>query len=206
MCLNRSVQDRQEPAETEERALYKRVIRSADALFKKVGFRGVTMEAVAREAVVAKATLYSYFRNKDELFIAVSARIAEGHRAGFTAALANAAGKTLDERVAAAIVGRRASLFTYMASSPHAEDLISHKHQLAGDIFVRSDEFMLRLLTSALREDSVLKPSAARLARALFYGSAQIGVNSASRTALEADLEAFVMTHLAGARALADRT
>jgi AcrR family transcriptional regulator len=40
-------------------------------LFKKVGFRAVTMELVAREANVAKATLYSYFKNKDELFLAV---------------------------------------------------------------------------------------------------------------------------------------
>jgi AcrR family transcriptional regulator len=41
-----------------------------------VGFRAVTMELVAREANVAKATLYSYFKNKDELFLAVCARMA----------------------------------------------------------------------------------------------------------------------------------
>lgn len=194
-----------EPTGTEERALYKRVIRSADELFRKLGFRGVTMEAVARDAAVAKATLYSYFRNKDELFIAVSLRMAEGLRAGFANVLATSEGKTLDERVAAAIMARRGALFTYMASSPHAEDLISHKHQLAGDIFVRADDAMLRLLTTALREDSKLRPSASRLARALFYGSAQLGTHSTSRAGLEADLEAFVATHLAGARALAGR-
>lgn len=195
----------QEPGGAEERALYKRVIRSADELFRKVGFRGVTMEAVARDAAVSKATLYSYFSNKDELFIAVSSRMAEGLRTGFANALAPAEGKTLDERVAAAIIARRGSLFSYMASSPHAEDLISHKHQLAGDIFVRADEAMLRLLTTALREDSTLRSSAARLARALFYGSAQLGTHSTSRAGMEADLDAFVTTHLVGARALSGR-
>jgi AcrR family transcriptional regulator len=200
------MEDRQVPTDAEERARYKRVIRAADELFRRVGFRGVTMEAVARDAAVAKATLYSYFRNKDELFMAVSSRMAEGLRQGFADALAAAEGKTLDERIAAAIVARRGALFAYMASSAHAEDLISHKHQLAGGIFVRADEAMLRLLTGALREDPKLRPSAARLARALFYGSAQLGSHSTSRAALEAELEAFVMTHLVGARALAGRT
>src|SRR4029077_13230949 len=48
---------------TDENARYKRVVRTAEELFKKVGFRAVTMELVAREANVAKATLYSYFKN-----------------------------------------------------------------------------------------------------------------------------------------------
>src|ERR1700722_14380679 len=60
----------------EENARYKRAIRTAEELFKKVGFRAVTMELVAREANVAKATLYSYFKNKDELYLAVCARMA----------------------------------------------------------------------------------------------------------------------------------
>ena len=59
---------------TDENARYKRVVRTAEELFKKVGFRAVTMELVAREANVAKATLYSYFKNKDELYMAVCAR------------------------------------------------------------------------------------------------------------------------------------
>ena len=40
---------------TDENARYKRVVRTAEELFKKVGFRAVTMELVAREANVAKA-------------------------------------------------------------------------------------------------------------------------------------------------------
>src|ERR1700760_3749028 len=59
----------------EENARCRRTIRAAEELFKKAGFRAVTMELVAREANVAKATLYSYFKNKDELFLAVCARM-----------------------------------------------------------------------------------------------------------------------------------
>jgi len=40
--------------DNDENARYKRAIRTAEELFKKVGFRAVTMELVAREANVAK--------------------------------------------------------------------------------------------------------------------------------------------------------
>ena len=73
---------------SDENARYKRAIRAAEEMFKRVGFRAVTMEMVAREANVAKATLYSYFKNKDELFIAVSARMARILRGGVEQALA----------------------------------------------------------------------------------------------------------------------
>ena len=59
---------------TDENARCRRALRTAEELFKKMGFRAVTMELVAREADLAKATLYSYFKNKDELYLAVCGR------------------------------------------------------------------------------------------------------------------------------------
>ena len=47
----------------DESARLRRALRAAEELFKRVGFRGVTMEMVAREADMAKATLYSYVIN-----------------------------------------------------------------------------------------------------------------------------------------------
>src|ERR1700739_1724358 len=82
---------------------YKRAIRTAEELFKKVGFRAVTMELVAREANVAKATLYSYFKNKDELYVAVSARMARILRGSVEQALMKP-DTSLDERLADATV------------------------------------------------------------------------------------------------------
>src|ERR1700736_4617379 len=81
----------------DENARYKRAIRTAEELFKKVGFRAVTMELVAREANVAKATLYSYFKNKDELYMAVCARMAGILRGSVEQALMKA-GEPLDAR------------------------------------------------------------------------------------------------------------
>src|SRR5882757_6182434 len=82
----------------DENARYKRAIRTAEELFKKVGFRAVTMELVAREANVAKATLYSYFKNKDELYLAVCARMARILRGSVEQALMKP-DAPLDERL-----------------------------------------------------------------------------------------------------------
>src|SRR5262245_61465277 len=189
--------------EAEERARYKRIVRAADALFRANGFRGVTMEAVAREAAVAKATLYSYFRDKDALFVAVSSRMAAILRKAFADAI-GAAGKTLDQRATDAIVGRYRMGWEYQRS-PHGEELVSHKHQLAADHFTQAIAAMVAQLEMVLREDPALAPDAARLARAVFYGSAELAARSDSLAALEADIGVFVATHLAGARALARR-
>jgi AcrR family transcriptional regulator len=190
-------------AEAEEGARYKRIVRAADALFRASGFRGVTMEAVAREAAVAKATLYSYFRDKDALFVAVSSRMAAMLRKAFADEL-GASGKTLDQRVADAIVGRYRAGWEYQRS-PHGEELVSHKYQLAAHHFTQAIAAMMAQLEAVLRQDPALAPDAPRLARAVFYGSGELAARSDSLAALEGDIAAFVVTHLAGARALAHR-
>ncbi len=106
----------------DENARYKRVIRSAEELFKKVGFRAVTMELVAREANVAKATLYSYFKNKDELYMAVCARMARILRGSVEQALMKP-DTPLDERLADAVVAKHRPVFTLVRASPHADGI-----------------------------------------------------------------------------------
>src|ERR1700760_913349 len=118
----------------DESARYKRVIRTAEELFKKVGFRAVTMELVAREANVAKATLYSYFKNKDELYVAVCARMANILRGAVEQALARP-GASLDERLADAVIAKHRPVFTLVRASPHAAELFSYTHSVASDIF-----------------------------------------------------------------------
>ncbi len=192
---------RADRGEEDNTTLYRRIIRAAEELFKKSGFRGVTMEAVARDAAVSKATLYSRFRNKDELFLAVCSRMADLTGRAFAGALA-APGQTVDERAAAAILAKHRLTFTVVRSSPHAEDLFSHKAQLAGDLFERADDALVNQLAEVLAEDSTLRPSAQQLARALFFASGELAARSPTMAALDSELETFVAVHLAGARAL----
>ncbi len=162
--------------DNDENARYKRAIRTAEELFKKVGFRAVTMELVAREANVAKATLYQALMKPDA---------------------------PLDARVADAVIAKHRPIFALVRGSPHAAELFSYTHSMAGEIFKDLDAVILDMLRAAMAEDPELSPSAKQLARALYFGSADLANRSASAAEMEAELSAFAATHLAGARALA---
>lgn len=193
------------PAETsslEERARYRRVIRGAEELFKRNGFKGVTMEAVAREAAVSKVTVYSYFKNKDELFIVVAERMAELMRRAVLNELA-AEALPLDDRLANAVLAKLKLVAVNVRGSAHAEDLFSQTDRLAGEAFERMEADLMAALTAAICEDEALAPKAGSLALALLYGGGAVGKFAVGLDDLERETRAFVAIHLAGARALA---
>jgi hypothetical protein len=81
--------------------------------------------------------------------------------------------------------------------------LFTHKAKLAGDLFERADNALLTQLIAVMAEDGALQPSAPQLARALLFASGELAARSTTMAELESELEAFVIVHLAGARALA---
>lgn len=186
----------------DESARYKRVIRTAEELFKKVGFRAVTMELVAREANVAKATLYSYFKNKDELYVEVCARMARILRGAVEQALMKP-DTSLDERLAEAVVAKHRPVFALVRASPHAAELLTYTHSMAGEIFANLDLEMVEMLRAAMAEDPELSRNAEQLARALYFSSAPLASRSESTAQMEQELGAFARAHLAGARVIA---
>jgi AcrR family transcriptional regulator len=196
--MSSSAQDTQ----IDENARYKRVIRAAEELFKKVGFRAVTMELVAREANVAKATLYSYFKNKDELYVAVCARMARILRDSVEQALMKP-DAPLDERLAEAVIAKHRPVFTLVRASPHAAELLTYTHSMAGEIFANLDLEMLDMFRAAMADDPQLGRSAEQLARALYFGSAPLASRSESTAQMEQEVGAFARAYLAGSRVLA---
>jgi AcrR family transcriptional regulator len=192
------------PQADSEGARERRALRAAEELFKRVGFRAVTMEMVAREANVAKATLYSYFRNKDALYVAVCARMARLLRGVVDEALAQK-GAPLDRRLADAVIVKHGVVFKLVRGSPHAAELFSYKDAMAGEIFADLDTAILALLAGAMAGDAQLARNAARLSRALYLGSAELANRSATAAEMESEVGAFVAVHLAGARALSGK-
>src|SRR2546423_13029902 len=61
------------------------ILRGARRAFLAGGFGAVSMDAIAREAGVSKATVYAHFGSKEELFGAVIADVAEQRFSGFSA-------------------------------------------------------------------------------------------------------------------------
>src|SRR5260370_20928180 len=62
------------------------VLAAAERAFLAGGFGAVTMDAIAREAGVSKATVYAHFSGKEELFGAIVARVSERRFGGFSSA------------------------------------------------------------------------------------------------------------------------
>lgn len=186
----------------DENARYKRVLRTAEELFKKVGFRAVTMELVAREANVAKATLYSYFKNKDDLYVAVCARMARILKGSVEQALLKP-GTALDMRLADAVVAKHRPVFTLVRASPHSAELFSLTHSMAGEVFANLDLEMLDMFRAALADDPQLGAHAEQHARALYFGSAPLATRSETTAQMEIEVGSFARAYLAGARLLA---
>lgn len=99
----------------------KRILDAALALALRQGPATVTMEAVARQAAVAKPTLYAYFAGKDAVFDAIAAFIVSDVRRAVDAAAAGEADAVA--RVGAMLAARHRTLARLFGKSPHAEAL-----------------------------------------------------------------------------------
>lgn len=97
------------------------VLDAAQMLALKHGLRGTSMEAIARQAGIAKPTLYAYFPDKPAVFAAVLDRLLEDWRAQIEAALAGDG--DLVRRIAAALTAKHKAARRLLDSSPHADEL-----------------------------------------------------------------------------------
>ena len=61
------------------------ILAAAERAFLAAGFGAVTMDQIARDATVSKATVYAHFVGKEELFGAVVTNLTERRFAGFSA-------------------------------------------------------------------------------------------------------------------------
>lgn len=111
-------------AEAEKRA---EILGAARQLALRHGLAGVTMEAIAKEARVAKPTLYKYYGDRSAVFSALVTELLVQLHGKFSAAL-NGPGTT-SERIAAALVAKYAAVTEFMAGSPHADELYN-EHDL----------------------------------------------------------------------------
>src|SRR5947208_4634815 len=79
------------------------ILAAAKRTFLAAGFGAVSMDTVAREAGVSKATVYAHFAGKEELFGAVIGRECEGYFARFSVGELD----PRDVRASLTVLGRR---------------------------------------------------------------------------------------------------
>jgi AcrR family transcriptional regulator len=138
-----------------------RLIDAAQAVFAREGLRGASMERIAAEAGVARATVYAYFTDKEHAFLQVSQRLAETLVEAVTQALASDAPPA--HRIKTAILAKKTLAFEVARQSPHAADLLAAKDRLAGPVFAAADAQILALVRGALAELNINDPAAETL-------------------------------------------
>lgn len=126
------------------------ILDAALRVFGQYGFRRASMDDIAREAQIGKGTIYLSFASKDEVFQALSQRLAQRMLAGAEAA-SRPPGTTADKLAAmhAAWFGTYADT---IHRSPHAADLLDAKHQLSADLVADAASRYKRLVQNVLTE------------------------------------------------------
>jgi AcrR family transcriptional regulator len=179
-------------ATTKGEAKRERILEAAQDLFLRNGLRGTTMEAIAREARIAKPTLYAHFPDKDAVFLAILEQILAAKIAAFEAGLDGDG--PIEARVGAALAAEFAVVAAALAGSPHVDELFV-AHRQAADLFRQSDERVVTRLQAELAEAGVAEaPALARLLLDASFGLAQKAIG---RTDLGADIR-LLATRLIG--------
>lgn len=140
--------DRPEGARADERR--RRILAAATALFSRYGYKRTSIDLLAREADVAKPTLYAHYADKEAIFRAVVEAVCAELLAGAEAAAARDA--PLEERVTAMLSAKFTRYFELVSASPHAAELVDSQNRLAAEVVERADRAFLRLLATTLDE------------------------------------------------------
>lgn len=167
-----------------------RLLEAAERQFSHLGFRAVTMAGIAQEAGLAKATVYAYFADKEEIFRAVADAFATRVEAAVSNGLDGPG--SLAERMVTALAAKDALVFRLVAGSPHAAELFDARDRLVRARFDELDARVLGHVTRALDDghDRGLAPP--DLARLLVRASRGLAYRASATEALVADIARLV--------------
>ena len=156
----------------------RRILDAARLLMLRDGLRGTTMEAIAREARIAKPTLYAQFADKDAVFTGILDELTDALVAGFDAGMAGPG--DVAQRIGAAMAGKYGAIAHVIESSPFAEELYS-THSRVSTRFRDLDARMNAEIVAALKAAGVADASELnRLIQAASYGVARKMIDEAS--------------------------
>jgi AcrR family transcriptional regulator len=180
------------------------ILDAALEVFGQYGYRRTTMDDIARAADIAKGTVYLSFASKEEVFQALSQRLAQQMLDGAEAARGRP-GPTADRLAAmhAAWFGTYAETIT---RSPHAAELLDAKHRLSTDLVTDAADRFLGLVRDVLAGAAAageldLEPAgltADTAARLLVAAARGLDSGAGSPAAYRRDLGILVQVMIAG--------
>jgi AcrR family transcriptional regulator len=146
-----------------------RIVDAARHLILRQGLRATTMEAIAREAKIAKPTLYGYFPDKEAVFAAIVQALADDIRAAFGAALEGEG--DVAARIGAALAAKYEVIGKLLAGSAHSDELYSEHDRSAAAQFAAIEKHVEEAVVDELGKTGIAEPETlARLVLASAYG------------------------------------
>jgi AcrR family transcriptional regulator len=128
------------------------ILTAAQTQFSRYGFRRTSMEDIAKETGVSRASLYSHFENKEEIFRSLSIALHEAALGSAESILKEDQGtENLEERVGGALVAKIGQMHALLVESPHGGEIMDESNRLCGDVVSSSAERFQVMLTSALK-------------------------------------------------------
>lgn len=168
------------------------IVRAATTLFSRYGYRKTTVDQIAREADVAKPTLYAHFSDKDAIFVAVCQHVVDGILAAAAAAVDQ---PDVVDRITGVLAAKFTTVFELVDSSPHARELLESQAAQAREVVERADAAYAKLLHDALRaagKRGELEDRPAKLAPLLMQAGHGAGYGAKTAAEHRSNLRALV--------------
>jgi AcrR family transcriptional regulator len=150
-----------------------RILDAAQELFVRYGVKRTSIDDVAREAGIAKGTVYLSFESKAELFAAIADRLC----ASTFADVQRIALETtpLTKRLVGILDRYIGATHRLIAQSPHIAELTASKETLSAAAFDALDRRIHSLLSVLLGEAGITRDEAADMLLAAGMGSLYTG-------------------------------
>ena len=183
------------------------ILAAALIQFSCYGFRRTSMADIAKETGFSRASLYSYFENKEVIFRSLSATMHEQSLATAESSLKDAgSGRPIAFCVEEAILGRFGSFHEVVSQSAHGAEIYDENNRLCGELVVSSSERFRGMLTKALsaatrageidlRGVGLTAPAAAEL---IHLSAAGLKQHAPDVETLEKRVRSFVRVFFAG--------
>ena len=162
----------------------RRILEAARFLVLRNGLRGTTMEAIAREAGIAKPTLYAQFADKDAIFGGIVDELMDDLLAAYDSGMQGAG--DVAERIGAALSGQYAVLARTLGGSPHAAELMT-EHKRLGLRFRDKDLRAEAEIAGALRAAGVADADV--LARVITHAAYGIALKTSDEAEMVAGIK-----------------
>jgi AcrR family transcriptional regulator len=171
-----------------------RILDAAQSLFVRYGVKRTSIDEVAREAGIAKGTVYLSFKSKAELFAAIADRLCASTLADVQRIALEA--MPLTTRLVGILDRYIGATHRLVAQSPHIAELTASKETLSAAAFDALDRRIRSLLSVLLGEAGIARDGAADMFLAAGNGTLYTGDDA--EQPYRARLAMMVDTLLAG--------